>query len=449
MVRPVSTTINCPTCQQPFSAIVEQIIDTAIDPTSKERLLSGRVNLISCPHCGYRGMVGAPLIYHDPSKQLAIFYVPMELGIEQSTREKMIGDMTNAIMQSLPEDAPKGYLLQPKSALTLQGLVEQVLEADGITKDVLDAERRKIEFIEQLADANDEERDTLLAENQELFDLSFLEMLTATAQMASQTGDARRSIHLLNIRSHLMETTEAGQMLKAHEAALVEAGQELEALGEGITREAFVDLLIKSSDNPLKIDAFATLGRALLDYTTFQALTTKIDRAVSEEERQTIAAIRDRLLEINAEYEQQTRAVIQRATDTLRTLLQSADVEIAIRNNLNRIDDVFLRVLQVNLDEARRIGNIEASGRLKRIRDEVLKLIQASAPPEIHLINDLLSAESDDASLALLRSRQPEISENLLAVMEELSAQLREAGNDSGAQRLDILLGEAQQLLPS
>jgi len=449
MARPVSTTITCPTCKQPFSAIIEQIIDTALDPTSKERLLSGRVNLIACPHCGYRGMVGAPLIYHDPSKQLAIFYVPIELGIEQSAREKMIGDMTNAIMRSLPEEAPKGYLLQPKSALTLQGLIEQVLEADGITKDVLDMERRKVELIEQLADTSDEEREQLLADNQELLDLGFLEMLTATAQVASQSGDARRSIHLLNIRSHLMETTDAGQMLKAHEAALVEASQELEALGENITREAFVDLLLQSSDNPLKIDAFATLGRSLLDYTTFQLLTEKIDAAASEEEKEPIVAIRERLLAINSEYEQQTRAVIQRATDTLRALLQSADVETAIRNNLNRIDDVFLRVLQVNLDEARRAGNIEASGKLKQIRDEVLKLIQASAPPEIRLINDLLAAESDSVSLELLRLRQSEVNENLLAVMEELAAQLREAGNEPGAQRLEALKEEAQQLLPS
>jgi hypothetical protein len=394
-------------------------------------------------------MVGAPLIYHDPSKQLAIFYVPMELGIDQNAREKMIGDMTNAIIRSLPEDAPKGYLLQPKSALTLQGLIEQVLEADGITQEVLDGERRKVELIEQLANAGEEEREGLLSANQDLFDIGFLEMLTAAAQMASQSGDARRSIHLLNIRSHLLETTEAGQVLKAHEAALVEASQQLEALGEGLTREAFVDLLMQSADDPLKIDAFATLGRTLLDYTTFQLLTTKIDEASSEEEKQAITSIRERLLAINAEYEQQTRAVIQRATDTLRSLLQSADIETAIRNNLNRIDDVFLRVLQVNLDEARRTGNIEASGRLKLIRDEVLKLIQASAPPEIRLINDLLSAESDQASLELLRSRQPEINENLLAVMQELSAQLLEAGNNSGAQRLETLLAEAQQLLPS
>ena len=83
------------------------------------------------------------------------------------------------------------------------------------------------------------------------------------------------------------------------------------------------------------------------------------------------------------------------------------------------------------------------------IRDVVLKLIQASAPPEIQLINELLSAESDNESHELLRTRQSEISENLLVAMEELAGQLREAGNEPAAQRLEVLLSEAQQMLPS
>src|SRR5690242_1335165 len=135
MARPASTSITCPSCGRPFGAILEQIIDVGRDPTGKERLLSGRVNLITCPNCGYRGMVGTPLMYHDPSKSMAVIYVPLELNLDPSARQKLIGDLTNALMRSLPEEAPKGYLLQPKEALTMQGLVDVVLEADGITQD--------------------------------------------------------------------------------------------------------------------------------------------------------------------------------------------------------------------------------------------------------------------------------------------------------------------------
>jgi hypothetical protein len=446
MVRPTPTTINCPVCRQPFSALLEQLIDVGLDPTAKERLLSGRVNLVTCPHCGYRGMVGTPLVYHDPDKKLAIIYVPMELNLQQTERERLIGDFTNALMRSLPEDAPKGYLLQPRSALTLQGLTEQVLEADGITPEMLDQERRKVEIINQLAEVNKEERDALLEDNQHLFDLTFLELLTAAAQGASQIGNERAALRLLNVREHLLETTEAGQTMKAQQEALMEASKELQALGESITRESFVDLLVQNSNNPLKIEALGTLGRTLLDYTTFQLLTQHITRAEGEE-KSNLEWVRNRLLEINAEHEQQARAVIQRSADTLRVILQSGDVPTAVRNNLDRIDDTFLQVLQVNIEEARKAGNAEVSNRLKQIRDEVLRIIQASAPPEIRLINDLLSVETEEESLELLRNRRGELSEEVVNMMGDLAEQLRGGGNEPAAARLDLLRSEAEQLV--
>ncbi len=66
-------------------------------------------------------MVGTPLMYHDPAKQLAIVYVPMELNMAEAERQRIIGTMTQAVLRSLPEEAPKGYLLQPKTALPCRG----------------------------------------------------------------------------------------------------------------------------------------------------------------------------------------------------------------------------------------------------------------------------------------------------------------------------------------
>jgi len=443
----MSTSITCPVCGQPFGAILERILDVRIDPTVKERLLGGRINLVTCPHCGYRGAVGTPLLYHDPTKKLAIVYVPMELNLQQTDRERLVGDLTNAVIRSLPEDAPKGYLLQPQTALTLQGLIEQVLEADGVTQEMLQAERRKVELVNELADAKPEQRDQLLEENWDLFDLGFLELLTATAQAATQAGDQRRALRLLNIRQYLMDNTETGQALKAQQEALLEASQELQSLGQNVTRETFIELLVQAIDNPPKVDALAALGRALLDYTTFQLITARIDAARTEDEKAALGALRDRLLEINAEYEQQARAVIQRAADTLRMLMAAPDVSSAIMSNLDRIDDTFLQVLQVNLEEARKSGNTPVSDRLRQIRDEVLRLIQTSAPPEIRLINDLLSLESEAESLALLRSRHSEITPDFIEVMAQIAEQLRAGGNESAAQRLDVLRAEAEQFI--
>jgi hypothetical protein len=128
-------------------------------------------------------------------------------------------------------------------------------------------------------------------------------------------------------------------------------------------------------------------------------------------------------------------------------LLQADDVEAAIHNNLDRIDETFLAVLQANLEEARNTGQVEVSSRLKRIRDEVLHLMQQAAPPEIRLINDLLSAESDEAAIAMLHERSDELAPDILTVFEELIRQLREAGNDGAADRLETLRTEAANIV--
>ena len=116
--------------------------------------------------------------------------------------------------RSLSEDDPKGYLLQPQMALTMQGLVDQVLEADGITKEMVDAERRKIELVNELSQADKETQASLLAENEELIDATFFEVLTAIAQSAGQGGDSRASLRLFNLRKQLLETTEIGQEIQ-------------------------------------------------------------------------------------------------------------------------------------------------------------------------------------------------------------------------------------------
>ncbi len=442
MARPIQQTITCPQCGQPFSAILEQILDTGIDPTVKERLLSGRVNVVSCPQCGYQGMINTPLLYHDPSKQIAMVYMPMELNIPHEQREKMIGDMTNAVMRAMPEDAPRGYLLQPGTALTMQGLVDHILEADGITREMIDAERRKVELLDELASASADEMERLIAENAELIDMAFLQLLTAAAQGATQQGDNRTALRLLNLRGKLMETTEAGQQLKAQEEALAEATQELQTLGQEISREQFVDLLVKAAPNEAKVLALGMLGRMLLDYSTFEVLTQRIEET-SGEQREQLTKMREQLLAIAADYEKESRAVVERAVDTLRTLLQAPDLHSALEANLHRIDDTFMMVLQTNLEESRRTGNIEASSRLNQIYEAVMALIQASAPPEVQLINDLLSAEDDEAVTSLLEERSEQLTPELIEVMGELVEQLRDAGNEEVADRLEMLRDEA------
>ena len=98
-------------------------------------------------------MIAAPLIYHDPEKQLLLVHFPQQLNARPEEEERFIGDATSALMRALPQNAPKGYLLAPKRFLTLNSLVDTVLEADGISRETIESQRRRVAMIGQLVEA--------------------------------------------------------------------------------------------------------------------------------------------------------------------------------------------------------------------------------------------------------------------------------------------------------
>src|SRR6266852_4146077 len=149
--------------QQPVTA---QVIDVGRDPALKSALLSGRLQNLT-----------APFIYHDPAKEIAYILMPMELGMRDMDQQRIIGQLTQAVMRGLPEDAPRGYLLQPKVFFSFQSLVEAILEKDGITPDMLK---------EQQARASS--RGSSLRENNAKVDANLLELLSASIDANLDAG---------------------------------------------------------------------------------------------------------------------------------------------------------------------------------------------------------------------------------------------------------------------
>jgi len=318
-----------------------------------------------------------------------------------------------------------------------------VLEADGVTKEMLEAQQHKVEMVETMANTPPEELDALIEANIELFDVIFFDLISVAVEAARQTGDEPRALRLLNARSRLLEVTEVGQTIQAQQQAFQEAAQDLKALGETISRESFLEVLINAADNPIKVAALATMARPMIDYTLFQMITDRINAVDDQGEKERLAGLREELLEINAALEQQDRAVAARAVETLKALLIAPDVAAAVRMNTSRLDDAFLQVLQINLEEARRSGKLDAYGKLREIRDAVLALFQEAAPPELQLINQLLAIEDSGEALAALRERAGEINEQVIELLGQIAAHFQETGNDEAAQRVVALRDEA------
>jgi len=172
-----------------------------------------------------------------------------------------------------------------------------------------------------------------------------------------------------------------------------------------------------------------------LDYTFFQQLSQRIETA-SGDERERLAGLRARLHELTTMLDRQTQAVIQRATDTLRTIVNSEDIEAAIRPRLEQIDDTFLAVLQANIQTAEQHQDTRSAERLRLVLQKTLEILRESAPPQIRFINELMSAASDADAQALIETEAVRFGPELLELMEAIAQDLDESDQSDQAERL-------------
>ncbi len=449
-MQPRGTQITCPNCGQPFSAILEQIIDVSHDPQAKARLLAGRTNVVTCPHCGYQLMVTTPLLYHDSDKELLLVYVPMELNLPRQEQDRLIGSMTTAVTNSLPQEKRKGYLFTPKTMLSLQGMIETILEADGITKEVIEAQREKMRLVETFLQTDPDTLPELVRQNDDKIDEEFFAIMAATAEAALANGRRDVAEQTLMLRERLLELSTVGQDLlrraNAQEASIQEVSEALNSLGEKASYDDLVNLVLQFADDDEKLQVLVGLARPTLDYEFFQRLTKRVDQAKGDE-RAALGAIRDRLLELTSMVDQQNEQVIKQAADTLRAIANSPDLDAAIMERLELLDDTFLAVLSANIQAAEQAKDIDTAARLKMIFDKVVAILQESAPPAIKFINELMQQPDVNAARASLQAHAQEYGPELVQWMDMLGQDLAQRGNEAAWNKLQLLREEATHVL--
>ncbi|RPJ01765.1 MAG: hypothetical protein EHM39_02850 [Chloroflexi bacterium] len=439
MSQVVRTTLGCPRCGNNFQAVIEQVIDVGRDPQAKARFLAGRVNMVTCPNCGHTMAVGTPLLYHDPHKDLMIIYVPMELNVAPQERERIIGDMTRRLTDSIPQEQRRAYLLTPRQALTLPGMIDMILDADGITPEMREAQRHKMQVLNMFLQVGPDQWPGLLEEQGEHLDAEFLQMILVTAENAAETGKPQLAEALVAVYNFLIENTSAGQQLmeaaQQQEETVRAVAEELQAMGEDMTRDDLMNLIIRYADDDTRVQAIASLMRPALDYQFFQDLSTKIELRTGEE-RHKLEQLRARLLELLSIIDQQTQVVLQRAADTLRVILNSEDIDAAIHPRLDQIDDTFMAVLQANIQAANQHNDQATAERLQLVLQKVLEILQDSAPPHLRFINELMSMESDEDAHEMIVERGPEFGPELLDLMNAVAADLDESEQPDAADRM-------------
>jgi hypothetical protein len=433
---------SCPNCRQPFTPQIEQIIDVGRDPASKARFLSGQSSTATCPNCGYRAGVATPMLYHDPEKELFLVYVPMELGLQQQEQERVIGQLVKAAMDATPTENRRGYMFQPRSMFSLQGMLEAVLEADGVTPEMLEAQRAKMRFVETLLQTDEDDLPALVEQHDDQIDVELFDIITLAAQNAVQSGREDMARHALAVRDSLLELSTAGKIVAAEAANQEEAVQEVIAalgeLGESPSIDDFIGLLLGYAESDIHLQALVGLQYPVFDYGFFQELSGRIEQA-SDGEKARLQGLRDHLLELIDMIKEQQQAMVQGAVQVLQDILRGDDVEAGVMRNLSQIDDTFLMVLDANLKRAEENKDLMQSARLKQVYDVVMKLLQENVPPELRFVTELLQQDDLSAAQAMIVQDAPQFGDGLLQMMDALHAEMVSRGDEAMAGRLDQL----------
>lgn len=434
---PLRTMMSCPQCRQPVPVELEQLFDVTQDPNVKRRFLNGQFNLINCPNCRYQGQASTFLVYHDNDKELLMSYVPMTLGLPQAEQEKIIGKLVTDVVNKLPQEKRKGYLFNPKPALTLQNMMDRILEADGVTKEMMDAQRGKANLLQNLINTPDEQlAETIKAHDAEL-DETALQMLTASIQATAQGGNVAAARKMADLQNQILQHSSYGAKVRDQQAQMQAAMREMQELGDQLTPNKLMEMILAvGSDDKLAV--YVSLGRPLLDYGFFESLTRRIDRAESAE-KERLTQLREKVLAMTQQIDEAAKARVQAAAEVLKRLMEAPDLNRAIAENAEAIDDTFMAVLTENLNAARQANRLDVAAKIARVSETINQLMEQSAPPEIKFINQLLELKTDEDAEAEMFKRSAEMTPEFLQTLPYLAEQMRQGKREDLASRLEKL----------
>jgi len=445
--------VTCPVCRTEFQTYIEQVLDVRVDPGVKNRVLSGAVNVAVCPRCGNAGALNLPFIYHDPEHEVALLYLPMESGRTEADRQRYAGTLTQQLMNSLAPEERKGYLFQPETFITLDGLVRRALEIEGVTEADMQRSREQRELLSQLLEADPEGWDAMIAENEALIDEEFFGLLQyllqATGAMsqseageeAAEEEEAHLSAEGRRLRQlylHLVETHPVGQRLVARTDVL-------RGFADNPTPETLLEALLAAQDDET-VDMLVQMGLPLMDYSFFQLLLQRVETAGSPAEQERLKALRRRVLDTRETLSKAGQDLARERLVLLQKLISSEDPLKLARSHLSELDESFMYLLQAQLREAQQRGDQAMLQALNRVVAILNQISEESMPPEMLFVRRALAAADNEQLLEFLRDNRPLLQPQLFQFLEALEQESRGQGEAEVAERLALIRARAQEV---
>ncbi len=433
-------TVTCPSCRTRFQTPVEQILDVRVDPGARNRIIGGSINVAVCPSCGTGGALNIPFIYHDPEKEVALLYLPIESGPTEVERQRAAGQLARQLMDAMAPEERRGYLLQPETFISMDTLVKRVLELEGISEEDMAEAQRQREFVVELLQAEPADWPEMVANNESLIDegaFAFLEYLMQLVASGQQIAEPEK---LETLHEFLVQETDIGKVL-------AQRSEIFRSFAQNPSRESLLDALTRAPDEET-ITLLVQSGISLMDYGFFQSLVKQIDTAESPEEKAELQKLRRTILDLRDEMMKQSEEEVRERTALLSKLIQSSDPQRLAASHMAELDEIFFAVLGGQMREAQQQGDTKAVEEIQRAASAVNRVIEGSMPPEVSLARRLMAVPEEQLDQQL-ESAKELLTPRFLEFLEAMGQSLVEQGQAEAAERLARVATRARRIAPA
>ncbi|MBW7884591.1 MAG: CpXC domain-containing protein [Caldilineaceae bacterium] len=445
---PTGAQVQCPACGTPYTVPIFSIIDLGANPELGPALLGGQINVAVCPNCGTGGALNAPLMVHSPEHSFLGVYVPAT-GVDDVQRQKIIGDLTQALMRRLPTEARRGYMLQPKEYLDWNRFVEKLWEFQGVTPEMLRRQRDQMAALQSLMRLADDRSALQIAleRHKSLIDRQLFALLERLMILTSTQGDQESATQLSTLRTYLLENTESGKEIKELQDRATAAVRNIKP---GASRADVLAAMLdawQGKDGREIASAIAISLAPMLDYQFLLTIAERLETEQDLETRAHLEALRNLVQDIQEQQRASAQNVAAQSQEVLQAVLESTDIDATLREYADYIDENFLGVLAASIEQAGRSKATAAARRLKTIYDKAVSILEEQMAPDVRLINQLLNAPDAAAQRKLLESNRDVLSKEFVSSLRELEKDFRDRGATDVADRLKSIRGQAALML--
>jgi hypothetical protein len=409
---------------------IVNVIDAEMQPGLKNQLIANQLNTGMCRSCGAPVQLAVPLVYHDADKQFCFVHIPPQLAnTAQSLEiEQFVGKVTTALMNNLPAEASKAYLLAPRRFLSMQTLIEGVLEGDGITKEMIEAQRRRVDVIGTLLDAmldSDASLVKALELHRDDINDEFMATLAAFVDASQMGGDTNGIAQLTALQSKLLQFIGGDAT---------------------IMYEALIDKLL-AADSDDAVRRLVAGNQETIDYTFFDVLTSRITAAQEtsdEAHAERLTQLRDQVLTHFESIQAGLELAYRRAGEILDAVFAATDIDEALRAHVGELDDVFDILVDGQRVMAERAGDQAAAERLHQIAQRTTHIKEAALSPEDRTCQALIAS---DNPTKYIRENISDITGTVVKRLNDLAEEYTAKGNEDIAERVRKIAREAGAML--